>query len=222
METSSISIQEYIEKNHPEIIEEHRRLTTPNYYFAGGEYNPLRSGFGCIGASNKILVMSDIADYVKGDICLTLYDKDKPSNKYSVSLSKAHRDIKLAEEPKVFDGKLPKNSGVHKYITRNGCEYTIYLNTWREYQKNTLCVRMIVHRSIDAPVKVYGVNKQPYFEVYSHFGSRMHLKHVHGYDSVGREMYNGIKFDINVHKVKELIFGDPNIKLKCDLFEQYR
>ena len=55
------------------------------------------------------------------------------------------------------------------------------------------------------------------YEFYNIIGGSWTLKHVKSYDSIGRENYD-IKFKVSVRQFKEYVFGDPNIKFKCQLF----
>lgn len=60
--------------------------------------------------------------------------------------------------------------------------------------------------------------RRPYYELYCVIGdNKFNLKHVYSHDGIGRENYNTF-MDISIRDFKSKVFGNPNIKLKCDTF----
>jgi hypothetical protein len=217
-----MTLEQYVKERHVSVNEEYVRFITPNYYVANGEYNPIRGGFGCSGPNSKILVIAPKCMYTKEDLHIELYEKSKPSQRYICMKSELHTSLKRVIEQESYEGELPRNNGVKKYMTIGESEYSIWMPTWRHYQSGKLQFRMIVRRSTDELVKTnYGFS-QPYFEVYnSASNGSFCLKHVYSYDTVQREQYN-LKFGVSGRQIKEAIFDDANTKLTCHLFEQYR
>lgn len=212
------TLQTYIEKNHPEVIAEHRRATTPFYYETGVLYHPITNGFGCgVGGSDEELIIVD-ADYMKsGSVNLRIQSLKKPENKYSVTLSHAHTKIARVDESIAPIGNIIPNSKQHIYITVDGKDYSIYQSYGRHYETKVKTGRIIIRCEQDTPSRACGRDYQPYYELYSHFGSNWTLKHVTSYDSVAREQYT-IKHNISVREFKQKVFGNPDIKFKCQLF----
>lgn len=204
---------EYIENNYPEIIEEHKRATTPFYYETGVEYHPISSGFGCGqgGSSEKFVIVN--GDYIKGELkyCYmrSLYSPDR---NYVLTMEDAHKQMKRVDESVAPLGNVIPDTNRFICLRHNGCNYTITQGWWRDYNSGTLRGRIIVHCEED---KEY-YRRKPYHELYiAADGKHFCLKHVHSYDSGGREQYNFTK-KISVREFKELIFGDPKFKLIND------
>jgi hypothetical protein len=212
------SLEKYIQKTHPSIVEEYKRLTTPFYYEPTVIYNPIRSGFGCgAGGSSKPLVIEKGIYYKNGEITLSLKELGA-DNRYSILLSEAHTSIKRADETIEPLGLPIPNSKELLHMTIDGKNYVIWQTYFRYYENKRLGGRLIIRCDQWKKFNHSGSEKTEFFELYSYIGnSSWSLKHVHSYDSVGREQYK-IKHNVSVREFKETVFGNPNIKLKCDLF----
>lgn len=216
METQSVA--QYVVKNYPEILEEFRRLTTPFYYEPDIVYNPITSGFGCGPGGSKERFIIKNGTYLKnGDISLHLQSLDKEGHNCGTYLSEAHKKIAREDESVAPIGKLIPNDRTVKYMTIDGRDYTITQLMWRNYKDQTLCGRIFVNCNQFPTSRVYGREQQSYYELYCHFGSKWNMKHVTSYDSTGRENYD-IKFNISIREFKRIVFGNANIKIKCQLF----
>ncbi len=202
---------EYINLYHNKTYQEFVRFTTPNYYEPNIQYqlidDPRRLTYEIVSGT----YMRD------GDIQMTLRNVKNHTQKISVTKSEAHLALKKVDETQLGVGLSIPNDKTNIYMIIDGVEYNIWQAYWRNHNDKTLGGRVIIRRTSDTPVKTNYGYKQPYFELYSHFGSKWHLKHVYSYDSVNRELYD-IKFNISVREFKEKVFGNPNVKLKCDLF----
>ncbi len=212
------TLLEYIEKTSPHIIDEYKRKTTPFYYEPDVIYHPITNGYGCgsQGSNERFVIKS--GSYSKdGEIQVTMQSLDKPDHRGIMSMSIAHKQFKRVDETKQPIGKHIPNNKSHLYINVNGKDYVINQNYFRFHQDKRLAGRVIIICLHSTPTRVYGEDKLPHYELYSNFGSTWNMKHVTGYDSVGREIYD-IKFKVSVREFKEKVFGDPNIKIKCDLF----
>jgi hypothetical protein len=203
---------EYVTENYSDIPDEYFRKITPYYYIPGVEYNPIVSGFGSSGPSNKALFITD-GTYVEGDIFLHLVDRR--GNSYVCELSTAHKKLKRANPYILNPVKIPNNK-TSQYIFHNDIKYHIS-HLHHRSSNNKLCMKMIVNSESFGKTTVYGTDRQHYYQVYrNYFTPETIVKHVFGYDGVGREQYNLTK--CTVREAKNIIFGNPDIKLKCQLF----
>jgi hypothetical protein len=212
-----MELLEYISKNYPETIEEHKRLTTPFYYEPGVLYHPITSGFGTHNrGGNKPLEIIAGTYYRDGDIEVHLKSLKESDTKYGVLLSEAHLKIKRIDESIAPVGRKIPNDRNRIYMNVNGIDWNITQMFWRNYGNQRLGGRVWITQ--DTGTKQYVGNRCPYYELYFVIGKGVwNLRHIHSYDSVGRENYD-IKFGISVREFKQRVFGDPNIKLKCQLF----
>lgn len=206
-----MDIQKYLEQNHPKVVEEYIRFTTPSYYEPNILYHPITNGMGCgFEGSNEPFEIINATYLKNGEMNINLRSTKKDT-KIQIRKSEIHTKLKKIDESVVSKGIPIPNDKYVTYMTINGVGYVIIQSYWRDYSKKTLCGRVFVKCSdIDG-------DKQPYFELYCHFGSTFNMKHVYSYDSAGRENYNFNK-NISVRKFKELVFGNPNVKFKCELF----
>lgn len=219
---------DFLESEHSDIMEEFKRQATANYWQAGVAYNPITGGFGTARASNKRMIIKH-ARVSKGKCFLHLEDErpTKGHNGYEVDIAEAHKKLKRADENKdtIYEFNMP-NLGDTRYLTVNDVEYVVRLITWREYKTERLCCRIWINEK--NPTQIYNTGfttYSPYYEIYSHFGSKLNLKHVKSWDSVGRENYD-IKLGISMRDIKSRIFGDPNVKVPPivpteELFEDF-
>lgn len=196
---------EYIEKYYPEKIKEYERFSTPHYYEPGPLYRSIVSGFGESSPGRKNFIIKE-ARYLSDDIYLHLKDPKDPISEYSVSLFEAHTKLERVNDERPIGLFIP-NSKEDLMIEVGGRKYEIHQAYWRGHSDNRLGGRVVVWCEEDEPE--YG--KKPHYELYSHFGSKWHLKHVYSYDSMRREIYK-IKFDISVREFKNIVFGDSNVK----------
>jgi len=212
------TLEQYIQKHRPNILDEYKRATTPFYYEPGVIYHPITNGFGCgPQGSNEHFVIKD-GTYLKGgEIFLSLQSLDKADHRCSVLLSEAHLKIKRVDESVAPIGTPIPNDKEIKYMEIDGKNYTITQLTWRHHSDKTLGGKIWVRCDQYPTTKVYGQERAAYYELYSNFGSTWNLKHVKSYDEVAREQYD-IKFNVSMREFKRIVFGDPNIKIKCQLF----
>ncbi len=212
------TISQYVAKAHPHILEEFKRKNTPFYYEPGVVYHPITNGFGCGSEGSKERFIIKNGTYLKnGDISLHLQSLDKDDHRCGAYLSEAHTKIARADESIAPIGTPIPNDRETKYMTIDGKNYTITQLTWRNYQDKTLCGRVWVNCDQFPTSNVYGQDSKSYYELYCHFGSKWNLKHVKSFDSVGRENYD-MKMGISMREFKQIVFGDANIKIKCQLF----
>lgn len=206
-----MELAEYFKTFHKKAYDEFVRFTTPNYYEPNIHYQLIDS---IRGLTYEIVSGTYMRD---GDIHMTLRNVKNHTHKISIHKSEAHLALKKVDESQLGVGLSIPNDKSNIYMIIDGVEYSIWQAYWRNYNDKTLGGRVIIRRTSDKPVKTNYGEKQPYFELYSHFGSKWHLKHVYSYDNVNREQYD-VKFNISVREFKEKVFGNPNVKLKCDLF----
>lgn len=213
-----MELDKYIQDNYPHIIAEHKRATTPFYYEAGVEYHPITNGFGCdSGGSDERFIIKDGTYLKNGDVQMTLESLDKKDHRCIVRLSEAHTKIARVDESVQPKGNpIPSNKRV-KYMTVNGMNFTITQFSWRGYKDNKLCGRIWIHCDQYPKSRVWGEDKSSWYELYNYLGNGWNLKHVKSYDSVGREKYD-IKFNVSMREFKRIIFGNQDIKIKCELF----
>lgn len=57
-----MGIEEFIKEHHPDIWEQYKAKTDPNYFVVGQHYQPMRSGFGGAGKRYKTLIYEGIKD----------------------------------------------------------------------------------------------------------------------------------------------------------------
>lgn len=197
------NLEKYILLSYPHIIQEYNRKTTSNYYEAGVLYHPITSGFGCTSEGSNEPFEIENGVYLKsGDIQLTLVSKINKYHRCGVLLSEAHKKIKRIDESVLPIGNPIPNSKKVLYIK----DFRIHQHYFTNHNK--LGGRIIIHKD----------GFKGYWELYSYIGnSSFSLKHVHSYDSVNREQYT-IKHNVSVREFKQTVFGDSNIKFKCDLF----
>ncbi len=212
------TLEQYIAKHNPKIISEYHRATTPFYYEPDVIYHPISNGMGCGSeGSNERLIIKNGTYCKGGDIQLTLQSLDKPENRYGCSLSEAHLKIARVDETVQPIGKHIPNNREVKYMTINGRDYRITQLRWRRYDTKELAGKIWVTCEQDTPVRAYGRDYYPYHELYSNFGHTWNYKHITSYDTTAREIYN-IKMGVSMRYFKEKVFGDANIKIKCQLF----
>ncbi len=125
--------------------------------------------------------------------------------------------MKRVDESVMPIGRHIPNSRKCIHMIRGGVEFTIWQAYWRSYDTKTLGGRVTVTRSDGRVSSTLGGDRKEYHQLYSHFGSVWHLQHTKSWDSVARENYD-IKKNVSVREFKEIVFGDPNVKIKCDLF----
>ena len=212
------TLSQYISENYPGIISEFKRATTPFYYEPDVIYHPITGGFGCGPQGSKERFVIKNGTYLKnGDISLHLQSLDNEDRKCGVNLNEAHKKLVRSDESIAPIGKQIPNDREVKYMTIDGKNYTITQLKWRYYKDNTLCGKIWVNCDKFPVSTVYGTERSSYYELYSNFDSTWNLKHVKSFDSVGRENYD-IKFNVSVREFKQIVFGDANIKIKCQLF----
>jgi hypothetical protein len=203
---------EYIKENNPAILEEYKRFSTPFYYETGVEYHPITNGFGCgpEGSNERFVIIN--GDYrSNGAVHLSMQAVKDKTRKVSVLLHEAHKKMKRVDDSVAPVGRPIPASHDTIYMTVNGVEYTI----WQAYWNNG---KQPMGRIIIKYGEPQYKNRNPYYEVYSYVDKgKWSIKHVTGYDSVGREHYT-ITHNLTLKDVKNSIFGNPEIEFKCELF----
>lgn len=216
---------EYIKSDYPEIIEEHKRKTTPFYYEPNVFYHPITNGMGCGSeGSNEPFEIINGTYHRNGEIHMSLQSATKSEHKICVSLSEAYKKLKRIDDLGVNENKVHgltiPNSNQQIYMNNDGKDYSITQLYWRDYYSNKLGGRVIVTCLQDKPSIVYGSEKMPYYKLYSVNGDGdgcWNLEYVHSYDSIGREQYD-MMYSITVKQFKSIVFGSHDVKLKCQLF----
>lgn len=205
-----MDIKEFIAEKHPDLIDEFHRYTTPNYYETGVLYYPITNGFGTSAGGNKHKHLKITGwNASKGDLSMTLQDI-KEGNKYSVSIYEAYHKLVRVNPNEVAKYNVNVVSGM-RYLEHKGEEYTVNIMKWVDYHSKRLNCKVWIRRLSDIPVRVYGEDRKPYYELYSVIGKgSFSLKHVHSYDSVAREQYT-MKHNISVKEAKKIIFGDDYV-----------
>ncbi len=216
------TLEQYVSENYPKISEEFKRLTTPFYYEPNVIYNPIRSGFGCdSNGSTKPLIIVNGDYYKSGAIQIKLKELNGDST-YTVSKNELHTSLKRADESVEPQGLTIPNSKKIIYKLIDGKEYVIWQTYFRDYTTKKLGGRLIVKCDQWKNFLAWGSKYDEYVELYSYIGnSSWTMKHVYSYDSVGREQ-DTITHNVSVRKFKEKVFGDPNVKLICDLFDSFK
>ena len=213
-----MTLEQYIKKDYPSINEEYIRLTTPFYYEPNVIYHPITNGFGCGREGSKKEVVIINADYLaNGERYISIQEVKDKSHNYSATGSIIHKQLKRVDESVKPIGIEIPNSKRIMYVSHNNVIYEVIQAYWREWEKKTLGGRITVwvwdeHDNNEI------IRKKPYWELYSYFGSKWHMKHVKSYDSLMREDYD-IKFNISVREFKKYVFGDSDVKLKCSFFK---
>lgn len=214
-----MDIQKYFEENYPKAVAEFVRFTTPSYYEPNILYHPITNGMGCgfEGSNEPFKIIN--ATYLKsGEMHIMLQSTWKSDHKIIINKSEIHTKLKKIDETVESKGVLIPNDKRVTYMTIDGVQYQIWQAYWRNHDKKTLGGRVTIRRSsVDHMSDSYGRQRHPYFELYSHFGSTWNLKDVHSHDSIGQEQYT-FKRDVTVRQFKELVFGNADVKIKCELF----
>lgn len=193
---------EFLQEYHPETLEQHKRLTTPNYWECGVVYNPQVSGFGCSGKSEKKLVLKDATVY-KEDKHFTLYELNDPKQRYICTEKEAPFKLKRFDESVEYKDNMI-NDGVISYLTIGDNEYKIRKYFDKSY--STGKVIFVIWVSVN--------NSSVTWEYYNRIGKaepvlKVNKPRKHYLD---REDYD-IHYKVSVRKFKEMVFGDPNIKI---------
>ncbi len=212
-----MELQSYLDKYHPDISAEFIRASTPFYYEPGVRYHPIRSGMGCgSGGSSEPFVIKD-ADYIKdGSMHVNLYNPDKPEHRIILTSDELSSAIKRIDDTIAPVGKSIKNSRRRLYMSVDGIDYDITQMYFRNYDDKKLSCRIWVSRSCDSPVKTNFNIHQPYFELVGTRKSLTMIK-IFNWDSISRSQET-YKHNVTVREFKQTVFGNPNIKIKCQLF----
>ncbi len=214
-----MQLEDYVKENYPHVIEEFKRRTTPFYYEPGVLYHPITNGLGCGAGGSREPMMIVYADYLEsGESFITLQSQLDSTRKFGIANSEIHTKIKRLDESIQPVGMTIPSGKRLRYMTVNGVRFEIDQAYWRNYSDKTLGGRVTV-RSGDARIDKdnYGRRHGAYYQLYSHYGSKWTLKNVKSHDSTGREVYE-MKHNVSVREFKTMVFGDPNIKIKCELF----
>lgn len=198
-----MTYEEFCKKEYPESVEIYKRLITPNYYECGIEYTPLRSGFGGSGSGYKTLVLKDCTIY-KGEVTsYNLYDKNNPKNEYSCNPENIHKSIKRINENVPYR-KCIIDDGSSKCIIVGDREYDITLLYFRNYPDNRVGFRIFV-KCKESPV---------WWEYYNMIGKAEPVLKINKVKKsiMERDEYE-LFFGVPVRRFKEIVFGNPNIKL---------
>lgn len=192
-----MTLQDYIQIDYPDIAEEYKRLTTPNYYECGVEYYPLRSGFGGTGKKYKTLVFKNITLFKNNVFHARLYDKDNPKDSYIINSSSLHKDLVRVDENIEYKENLISDKRI-RYIVVDGVEYQIRFDVWREYQ--TQKIRWTVIVSSES------------FKFYYNYYNRTGVPCLTYHPTGKIDKYDFYR-DCSVRKFKEIVFGNSNIKI---------
>ncbi|MFW6242835.1 MAG: hypothetical protein ACOC2W_01615, partial [bacterium] len=93
-----IQLEEYIKKNHINVLEEYIRFITPYYFEPNIEY--------IYKNSDKILIIQNAVYSRNGDIIeLILYNKKNKNERYIIKYSEAHLKLKRLDEGVLPTGK---------------------------------------------------------------------------------------------------------------------
>ncbi len=198
-----MSLDEYIAKKCPDIIEEFKRLATPNYYECGVEYYPLVSGFGGSGKEYKKLMLKECT-VAESTVIYHLYDVADPRNTYSVTSQEIYKKLKRVDENVRYKRNIQIDKAIKFVRQLDGNIFIVTSHTWKNHFNKRTDFKVVIRCSDTS-----------FFEYYSMVGKGVaNLKHHYKGD------LNTSTFEANVsvRKMKEIVFGDPNIKI-TELFE---
>lgn len=188
------TLEDFVKKHDSNLFEAYKRLNTPNYYECGVLYTAINGG--------KELLFENCTVYK--DKVFLHFKNIKTGEKYGGDMIDVHFKMKRIDENVKYNKCLINDKSV-KYVDINDNHFDITCHKWRNYTDKELGGRLWVYSS-----------KEPnmFWELYSHFGSKKHLKTVTNNNRKpnDREVYN-IKYDISMRDFKKLVFGDPNVKI---------
>lgn len=196
-----IQLNDFLLEHYPEALEVYKRLTTPNYFECGVEYYPQQSGCGGSGKNYKKLLFKN-ATIFKHTKHFHLIDIKEPQNSYTITEQEAPFKLKRVNEDVEYKNNII-DDGIQKYITVNGVEYSIYQMYYRDYFNKRLKMRLWI--------KIVG-NDNILWEYYNMIGKQSVLQYFPNIKD-NLQQYT-LEFNIPVRKMKEIVFGNPNIKIK--------
>ena len=194
-------LNDFLQEHYPEALEIYKRLTTPNYFECGVEYYPQQSGCGGVGKNYKKLLFKN-ATILKDTKHYHLIDIKEPQYSYGFTEQEAPFKLKRVNEDVVYNDNIIDDNK-QKYITVDGVEYSIHQMYFRQYETNRLQYRLFI--------SIVG-NDEIFWEYYNYTHKGGLLKYYHDFKKDTNDYI--IKFNVPVRKMKEIVFGNPNIKIK--------
>mgnify|MGYP003404739489 CR=1 FL=1 len=194
-------LNDFLQEHYPEALETYKRLTTPNYYECGVEYYPQQSGCGGVGKNYKKLLFKN-ATILKDTKHYHLIDIKEPQYSYGFTEQEAPFKLKRVNEDVVYNDNIIDDNK-QKYITVDGVEYSIHQMYFRDYHTKRLKMRLFIN--------IIG-NDEIFWEYYNYIDKGSVLKYYHDFKKDTNDYI--IKFNVPVRKMKEIVFGNPNIKIK--------
>lgn len=196
-------LNDFLQEHYPEALEIYKRLTTPNYYECGVEYYPQQSGCGGVGKDYKKLLFKN-ATILKDTKHYHLIDIKEPQHSYGFTEQEAPFKLKRVNEDVEYKNNIIDDN-TQKYITVDGVEYSITQMFFRKYDTKKLEFRLFI--------RIVG-NDNIFWEYYNYgFGTKGNILCYYPDYKKDSRNYN-IQFNVPVRKMKEIVFGNPNVKIK--------
>lgn len=199
-----IQLNDFLLQYYPETLEVYKRLTTPNYFECGVEYYPQQSGCGGSGKNYKKLLFKN-ATIFKDTKHFHLTDIKEPQYSYIITEQEAPFKLKRVNEDVEYKNNIIDDN-TQKYIVANNTEYSIRQMYFRDYYTKKLKMRLFIYDLN---------NKNVFWEYYNYAigGTKGSILCYYPNYKNDRRNYD-IKFNIPVRKMKEIVFGNSNIKIK--------
>lgn len=210
-----MTFEEYMFHNYNKDYESYKkeklRLETPFYYETGVWYYD----------RNGSLVEIIDADYLLDG--RVFYNCREINGKFNSGYqnNNIYKELRRKEtDIKPLGNLIPNTRRFIYVINKYGELFEIMQHYGRNYNKPHEITLSLSINSSSFPLLKYKNNtdKRVNYNLYSNFGNTMHLKETFGRD---RSYDYRIIKDISVRKFKEIVFKDPNIKLKCQLLDDY-
>lgn len=197
-----MTYEEFCKKEYPESVELYKRKFTPNYYECGVEYyyHPLLLDTKERQYELKKVLIQNCTIFEDG---LEYHLLDEKGLKYSVGSKEIYKKLKRVNEDVKYN-KCIIDDGSYKYVNIDGRQYSIILRYWRTYDTGRVGFSIYV-RCQDSPVE---------WEYYNRIGTGEPVLKINKVKKsvMDRDQYE-LFFKVPVRRFKEIVFGNPNIKL---------
>lgn len=203
-----MDLLEYMQKFYPSILEEYNVKHIPCYYEGNVLYHPITNGFGCgEDGSDVPFKIIKALPLLNGDFCLSFQNQRDKKIVCGVLLSEAYKKMRRIKPYNTIKASLVPRDNTIIYMKVDGKYYVIHKHIKRNHNNMGYSMNIIVY-----------YDEKHYYHLYKNGDtSVMTLKHVHGYDSVDRELYT-IKHNVSIKEFKMTVFGISKIRLVCHMF----
>lgn len=190
-----MTYEEFCKTEYPDSVERYKRKTTPNYYECGVEY--------VLTKNQPLNVILENCTMYKEKMCYNFRLISDNTRRLLYTEDEIYKHAKRLDENVEYK-KYIIDDGTAKYLEINGIVFTIIFHCFRHYDSKRMKFRMIV-KSETLPI---------WWEYYNLIGRASPILKIsqHKKNIMDRENYE-ILYNVPVRRFKEIVFGDPNIKL---------